>query len=406
MDKKFDTFGLSYIKLYQLISDDQAKEIETISTSSMEKPWLIDVLLYYLSDSNPLFTMYPQDIVIKLAELMIDYYHSSWSAFFDINNGDIDLRALIEYKQQDRFMIDAANGMRVATKNEVDEGIYNIADSGTIGLVNDPVNKIEDSEYKFICLFLWTVTGLWRYYIRAGYTVEFDTNSKVKEPEIKYISSIRHVLFRMCELLKDDSYYTSIINKLKHIKKLGTYKYPSYAADEVMPDEKISFVINQVERLMTRRKSPLIYECHLILRRASSKSTKSFSTQDKMTLRKGLYELRHPEEFNGEAVEQAEIDEIREMCEKIRQGVINKHLGENEFAVKVASTIMKNNYRRCSAKQRAVLVDAINKIKSNENRAKQTEILNKAIEKNEETPVDSGFSLADMSDLLGKGLMI
>ena len=153
MDKKFDTFGLSYIKLYQLISDDQAKEIETISTSSMEKPWLIDVLLYYLSDSNPLFTMYPQDIVIKLAELMIDYYHSSWSAFFDINNGDIDLRALIEYKQQDRFMIDAANGMRVATKNEVDEGIYNIADSGTIGLVNDPVNKIEDSEYKFICLF-------------------------------------------------------------------------------------------------------------------------------------------------------------------------------------------------------------------------------------------------------------
>ena len=405
MDKQFDTYGLSYDRLYQLVSDDQAKEIEIISTSSMSKPWLIDVLLYYLSDSNPLFSLYPQDIVIKLAELMITYYHASWSAFFDIYTGDIDLRTLSEFKQQDRFMIDAANGLRVATKNEVEEGIYNIGDSGVVELINDPVVKIEDSEYKFICLFLWSITGLWRYYIKAGYTVEFD-NGKPKEPAIKYVSNIRHVLARMCELLEQEKYYVGIVNKLKHIKKLGVYKYPSYAADEVMPDEKISFVINQVDRLMPRRKSPLVYECYLIMRRANSKSAKAFSTQDKITLRKGLYELRHPEEFDGDTIQQEEIDQNRELCEAIRQGVIDKHLGENEFAVKVASTIMKNNYRRCSAKQKAILIDAVNKIKSNENRAKQTEILNKAIEKTEEAPVDTGFSLADMSDLLGKGLMI
>ena len=396
-------------------SDEKITNIETMAAVTSDKPWLVNIMLYYLSDYNPAITMYQADIVEKLVNLLIDYYDSSWSAYFDISTGEVDLKTLVEYNSQSRYMIDAANGMRVATVNEVNEAIFNVIDDVEIGLINDPETKLEDSKYKFILLFLWSVTGLWRYYLKAGFTAEFDKSGLVGT-EIKYIANINIILSRMCELLREEGYYSSVIKTLKSIKRLGTYKYPTYANDEIEPEEKIVFVVNQVSRLMPKNKTRIMFEASDILKKSGGNVSK-MTTENKLVLRKCLYEIRNPK-ADAEVTSNRTMKEIKDLCEEIRQAVINKKLRSNDFAVKVASTIMRSGYIRCSEKQKGVLVEAINKLRVAENREKQANILAKAIKaqqdnqsKNQseasenQSDAGSGFNLASMSDLLGKGMM-
>lgn len=403
----FDSSTLTFDRLAPIVADDVYTDISIIQNSSIEKPWMVDILMYSLSDLNPGLSMNSTDTIENVAKLLVDYYNSSWSAFFDISSGDVNIENLIEYTQQDRFIIDAANGTRVATVNEVNEAIFKKVGNQTIELVNDPVLKLSDSEYKFINLFAWTVTGKWRYYKRAGYSYEF-VNNKLKEPEVRYITKISNVLFRMCELLREDGYYSGIIDKLKNIKKAGVYKYPAYAQDEVTSDEKIIFVINQLNKMMPRRKNRLLYDCNRILIDNKSKPATSYKTQDKITLRKGYYSLKNPDdEIFGLKTDNDEfVAEIKGLCDTIRSGVADGLFGQNEFAVRIVGTLGKNDYRYCSDKQKRILIEAVNKINLAKNARKQASILEDAASESKSSEnVNSNFGIASMSDLLGRGLI-
>ena len=403
----FDSSTLTFDRLAPIVSDEVYTDISIIQNSSIEKPWMVDILMYSLSDLNPGLSMNSAETIESVAKLLVDYYNSSWSAFFDISSGDVIIETLIEHTQQDRFIIDAANGTRVATVNEVNEAIFKKVGDQIIELVNDPVLKLSDSEYKFINLFAWTVTGKWRYYKRAGYTYEF-VNNKLKEPEVRYITRISNVLFRMCELLREDNYYSGIIDKLKNIKKAGNYKYPAYAQDEVTSDEKIIFVIDQLTKMMPRRKNKLLYECNRILYDNKSKPATSYKIQDKITLRKGYYSLKNPDDetFSFKADNDKIVAETKELCDTIRSGIADGLFGQNEFAVRIVGTLGKNDYRYCSEKQRRILVEAVNKINLAKHTRKQTSILEDAASEGKQGEnAGNNFSIASMSDLLGRGMI-
>ena len=101
------------------------------------------------------------------------------------------------------------------------------------------------------------------------------------------------------------------------------------------------------------------------------------------------------------------------MCDIIREGVADGLYSQNEFPIKIVSTLSKRNYRGCSDKQRKFLVEAVNII-SGRRKANGTIVkINKAFEKisgnignveNTEAKVDV-FQLDGISDLLGKGLL-
>ena len=399
---------LTFNNLEGLIPFEMYTDISIMATSSMEKPWLVNILLYTLSDSNPGLGINPVETIKEVAELLIRYYNDSWSAFFDISSGSFNIEKMVEFTQQDRFLIEAANGIRVATSAEVEEGIFKVSGDQVIELINEPTLKLEESEYKFINLFTWTVTGKWRYYIRAGYKCEYIDN-RLKEPEVRYITRISNVLFRMCELLRSDTYYASVVDKIKRIKKAGSYKYPSYASDEVHADEKFLFIVNQMNKIMPRNKTPLLYECSKILWANKSKSTSSYSTQDKVTLRKGYYYIKNPDKDTTahKSDDAAIVAENKAMCDKIRKGVADGYLSDNEFAIKIVGTICRNGYRYCSEKQKNIILAAISKIDAIKAKQEQTQIIEKAMPKAEGAEINTPgeFSLASMSDLLGKGLM-
>ena len=206
-----------------IASSDRLQDVESINAYGVNRAWLTDVLLQSLSDSNPCLTGYSNDSIDNIINLLIDFYNSSWDAYFDIASGDVDIEKLLNYTRQDRYTIQAADGIRVATKKEVEEGIYQLYEdsfnNGVIQLINQPTIALEDSEVKFLLTFTWAVTGRWRYYKRAGFNCEYSGN-QLKEPEIKYVMSISKVLFRMCELLRDKEYYSHILDTVKQIKRL------------------------------------------------------------------------------------------------------------------------------------------------------------------------------------------
>lgn len=397
------TSDLTFDMLGNIASTDDMLELSVMLNSSMEKPWIVNTMLYYLSDLNPNFSMYEPEIVINLLKFLIDYYNSSWSAFFDISSGDINLEKLIEYHTQHLYKVEAANGWRIATQNEVNEGIFQISGSHVIELKDEPKLKLEESEYKFINLFTWTVTGRWRYFKKSGLEIKFNSENKPTEPDIRYISRNLRVLNRMCELLKTD-YYSSVISKLKDIRKAGNYKYLAYADDEIQVEDKIGFVVNQVAKLMPKNKSPILYECSKILYKNKSKLISSYTVEEKITLRKGYYELKYPDiKLNDDKLDFETMDEIKSLCDRIRQGVGDGLLSDRDFSVKIVTTLTRSGYRRCSDKQKSVLISAIRRIEAVENTRKQVEVENPVETNSTEEP--AGFSLANMSDLLGRGML-
>ena len=225
--------NLTFNRVYDLISGDASEsQFRGISGSVMERPWIVDALLRGVSDSNPFLTMYSEEQIKEMVVLVILCYYSMFNAFFSVSSGDVKLEELVKKTRQNRYTVNASNGKRVATSGEVSEGIYYVVNDYTVKLVDEPTLFLTEKEEKFIWMMAWALTGRWRYFIQSGYNVKYE-NGVLAEPEIKYIWSVRNVIYRMCELLTSSDMYPDIVEKLREIKKAGTYKYPDYADDEI-----------------------------------------------------------------------------------------------------------------------------------------------------------------------------
>ena len=394
--------NLTFNKVYDLISGDASEsQFRGISGSVMERPWIVDALLRGVSDINPFLTMYSEEQIKEMVVLVILCYYSMFNAFFSVSSGDVKLEELVKKTRQNRYTVNASNGKRVATSGEVSEGIYYVVNDYTVKLVDEPTLFLTEKEEKFIWMMTWALTGRWRYFIQAGYNVKYE-NGVLAEPEIKYIWSVRNVIYRMCELLTSSDMYPDIVEKLREIKKAGTYKYPDYADDEIHLTDGITFVVNQLNKMMPRYRSGVLAECSRIMYRNKSIAPSSYSTEEKMKLREGYYCLLHPDNSEESAKNDEFIETNRKLCDKIREAVGDGLLENTDFAVKVATTITKNNYRFCSDKQRNVLVDAI----SRSDKARESkETKQKAEEASAGTLADASsvFSIASISNMLGKG---
>lgn len=380
-----------------------------ISIANSNTPWLVAECLYAISDFNPASNILPTKDLKELYDMTVRLNKALWMPKYDLDNEKNNIVSLINYYEQPRYCIDAADGSRVATKNEVNEAIVNICVDSMIEIYNKPAVRLEKSQINFINLLMWALTGFWRYYIRVGLKCSFDSNNKVKEAMNTILKDNIAVFNRFCELLEDGSYYINTIEELKRIKKLGPYDYPEYAADEVKPNETIAFVINQVEKIMPKQKGKTLWRCEKLLKDKKYGYIKQYSTDDKIAFRKGYIELRNPGFFDGDDIKarmESEYTEVKELCEKIKSAVIDGLCDNNEFAVKVASTLIRNNYSRCSQKQKNVLIKAIKDIdekrKIINSSQKIMEEVNSIQTKNIST---ENYSLDNLSDLLGKGLL-
>ena len=405
---------LTFNTIESLVNADFMEKLNPIIMNIMDRPWLVDELLYEISDQNKNLTLYERETVKKICELLIQYFSASWMPYFDISSGSVKIQDIIKYDKQTRYCITAAGGYRVATAKEVSNGYVKDIDGEIVSIVDDPSVKLDESQRIFINLFTWSTSGLWRYYIAAGYECKYNKNGQLEGAPIKYIMKIYDVLIRMCERLSE-GFYDEVIDNLKNIKKLGQYRYPEYASDEmdISTLEPITFVVNQLEKNRYKFKENIMYRCLRVIK--NSKNGR-YSVEDMVLLRTGYIELKRYLDGNSKSINNdQENTEIRELCDRIRLGVADGYIGLNEFATKVVGTISKSNYSRMSEKQRAILVEACDKIERARIEREKEESAKLAREssiKKDNEPskeidlsIANDFGLASLSDLLGSGAL-
>lgn len=410
------TLSFEYISLY--LTDEERANFDNILAMG-NYSWLVEELIYTLSDSNPGIAVSLPEKIIKLTNLTTRLHRAMWSPVFDRDNEEFDFEKMVQYTEQTRYVINAAFGERVATESEINEAIFQIVAGEVIHLENKPAVKIDDSEKAFILMVTWALTGYWRYYKAIGLEISFKPSGEVAESIGSVVLRQTKLFDRFCELLENQEYYNGVLDKLRKIKKLGKYKYPGFAQDEVKPDIPISFVINQVVKLMPRYKRGTVYKAYRILESGGKLSTgRELSVENKILLRKALIELKQPgtidktdSEISSKNLESEErIAETKKLCDFIRAGVADGIYSQNEFPIKIVGTLSKRNYRGCSDKQRKFLVEAVNIISFRRKGAEQADQINKSMEelgifKETNSPDVEVFQLDGISDLLGKGLL-
>lgn len=402
-------YTLTFNHLGEMVSNELVQNVKDIYLSNIDKPWIVRAITVGLSDTNPFLRMYTRDSIIKMIKLLSKLNTSMFQNFFDISSGDIDPEKLLKYTSYDCYKIEATNGLRIATQNEVDEAIYQYFGDKVIKLINEPIMALDNKELTFFNTFTWAVTGYWRYYIKAGFECSYNGNS-LKEPEINYIMKISNVLFRMCQLL-DEGYCNTIIDKIKHIKRLGKYSYPKYAEDEVYPDEKFVFVFNQIKKIMPYKKNSEQMKVLSIIKRNRNMNINSYSTEDKLFIREVYCNIKYNKDTKENEYDASKVIEIKNLCDIVIQGTTDGFISSNEFVFKIIETLKKNGYRKCSDKQKSIIIEAINKINTAKKSKEQIEAINKVVAENKgdtsEINADSdSFNIAGMSDLLGKGIML
>lgn len=398
---KYD--NLTFKHLETLVDDDLSI---CNHLTKYDRPWLVNELVLFLSDDAYGVKCLTTDDAHRILNLASKFQSASWGLVFDMNNGLLDPEKVMQYTKQDRYCITASNGFRVCTQKEVDEAIVEYYGDELFEIENYPSNSLTEDEEKLMNLATWALTGRWKYFISAGYKVEYNKDKSLARNPVHYIMEIEDVLYQLCDKLDIGGEYEDLVEKTKAIKRLGKYKYPEYAQDEIKPTVPISFVITQVEKKMPFKKSSILWKCYYILKKNKGKSIKSFSTEDKKILRKGYIEITNPSNnVTKTDVEVARIKETKELCEKIRDAVNNGILPNTEFAIRIVTTLSSFDYTRCSEKQMNILLDAskkIDKIKDNE---EENTRINEVVSSNNNSMVDfDEFGLAGLSDMLGQGV--
>lgn len=399
------TEGLKYETLWEEMAGkglgDLCKEFLAKLAVKVDKPWILEALELGLSDMNTALITYSDAVLENLVKTYIRFDTACWSTYFDVAERKEKFANLLEYTQRDRYTIEAAEGVRVATATEVNEAIFETIGGREIKLVNSPDLTLSEKDFKLLNTIAWLFSGRWRYYLKAGFECEF-FKGKLKRPEMEYIISMLPVINRVCELFEQTNgqVYYDLEEKLRHIKKAGKYKYPDFATDEVVPTFKIAYVYVQLKKMLDRRKKAYDHfgKCSYLVK---EKNLNELSTEDKLLLREYYLYLTNPGYRPANPEEVARAEKVMDICKELGQLIDNGAVSKQAFAVKVMTTLIGKKGRFASDKQINILVEAIDKAKREQEAIK----IHAEAQSNAGEQKKSEFSLSAMSDMLGKGIV-
>lgn len=359
--------------------------ISNISNDKLDKPVLLSKLLDMISDDSPYIRHIGEAKTLSLARLAKEYFNTCWSAYLDTSMGGVKLDTLIKYSEYIVYHVQAPNGFRVATENEIKNGVEELVAKTT------PV--LSDEEAEHLNLLLWTFKGQLRYYKKAGLSFTY-TDGKLDDTDYQLVCKAGQKLRGMIDWISVGGNYERALASLKIGKKASKYKYPNFAKDEIICEvspKQIQYLceLNIVGKGLTDTQ----FEVKRILYRVKKDNYKPLPHE--ITLMRKAYN----EVVNGvtENSTQKLGTTIDALCEKLDKGKATGLIDSNHFAFKIVNTIRKTG--RCSDKQLNILREAENKmdsqvisvVKAQENKEKSNDI------------DDDMKELLELSDSLGLG---
>lgn len=363
---------MSYNKLFKLLEDNtrMTSFISNISSGYMEIPYIMSETLKILEDDNPFYGIISDSNKKSLCIMMDQYFTDCWELYIE----DLKLDKCISYGKIEIYKVNAANGLRYATVNEVAQGIK--------GLIGENIYPAGEEEYKKLCLLQWSFTGVSYYFRQAGYKLDYDSNGKVTTSFYEMIQMCAYQLKELFDWVAVKGNLDKALNRIKKMQKSKGYKYASYEKDEITEDITIKQLVMNIYKVFPRNSTNPEYRKALALALKSYKGKQQLTPLEVSQLR-DTYD-KHALDIHRNKQATADINtDVKEKCELLIAERFNGKINQKHFAYTIIETLKKNNYTSCSPKQYAVIEEAYmivtkdnNKnTKGQENTAAKTEVI-------------------------------
>ena len=380
---------MSYNKLFEVLQEDNRliSFISNLSSGYLDVPYLIKETLNLLEDESPMINIVSDNNKKALCIMLDMYFTDCWELYIE----DIGLDKLIPYGKIEVYKIDAANGLRYATVNEVAQGIK--------GLIGEYIYPSGEDFYKNLCLLYWTFTGKSYYFRQAGYQLEYDNNGKVTTPFYSMIQDCAVDLKNMFKVVSIRDDFNKHIKKIEKLKKNKGYKYASFEKDEITEDITIKQLVYNIYKVFPRNSTDIEYRRALALAIKSYKNNVMLSPLEISWLRDIYTKHAMDRNSSNSAVTNKAADELRKQCESILSARYSGKIDTKHFVFTIIETIKKNKYQKCSNKQYKFIEDALAIINKDTNIEGENDSMTEII-----TDSDIDVSLESLSDAIGSGL--
>lgn len=378
---------MSYTKVFELLGDNIKMKnfITNLSSGYLDIPNIISETLNILSDENSKIYSYISESNRKaLCSMLEQYFVDCWSLYIE----DLQLDKLLQYGKIEVYKVDAANGLRYATTNEIAQGVKN--------LISEYVYPAGEDAYKKLCLLQWTFCGRSYYYRQAGYKLDYDKDGKVINSYYDLIQTCRFQLKELIEWVSDRDNIDNALKTIKKMKKSKGYKYSSFEKDEITEDISIKQLLLNILTAFPKNSLEINYRRAIALALDGTKNNKRLSPMDISFLR-NVYDTHALDLNRYKRIKEGDNQELKDQCELLLNERYKGKINHNHFAYKIIETLKKYNYAKCSPKQYAILEDALkiidNKPDENDNN-NTTEVI---------SDDDIDMSLQRLSDAIGDG---
>ncbi len=383
---------MSNNKLLELVSNNEKLHsfITNISSGNIGIPYLLDETLKMLDDDSPMYCAISDDNKLALCRMMQTYFNDCWAIYIE----NEDFNKLLDFGKIETYKIEAYEGLRYATVNEIENGVK--------GLIGEDVYPAGEECYKKLCLLNWTFNGRSYYFRQAGYKLDYTEDGKVATPLYTMIQMCAKDLVEIFNWVQTDD-YTKAIKKIEKMKKNKGYKYSNYERDEVVEDITIKQLIYNITHVFPKNSDNRDYRKALALSIKAKNGTKLKPLE--ISELRTIYE-KHALDVNSRNQENVEAnDKLRKECEELLANRKSGKINPDHFAFTIIETLKKGNYKRCSAKQYSFIKEALGIINNTpENETNEVDTTAKT-----ETEIISddeiNNSLMSMSDLIGSGAL-
>lgn len=323
----------------------------------MCRPSIVDKILDIVADDGPYVVHITNDNMLRLFRLLKTYFDTCWMVYLDYSMGEIKLDKLLDYAVRHIYYVSAPHGMRIATINEVKSGVSQLLDQ--------PDLAVSEEVTSYLNILLWTFTGQIKYYKRAGLVCTY-TDGVLNESDYRLIIGAGRLLRSMTDWISVGGNFDRAITSLKMSKKLGSYKYPAFAEDEIQEQLGLKQLVYSLENTLYKPVTETQFKAKKIAFKIYKGDYKP-TPLDISVMRRAYEEVT-----NGINKSNSVLSvEILELCDVVEYGRINSLIPKDDFAVRVMTTVTST--KRCSEKQLKILKGAVSKISKRAQEAKKKE---------------------------------
>lgn len=330
---------MSYGRLNRLVGEKAGAYIECIAEDDSMK--IAKDISRCLNDEHFVCQQMSDGLVIGLYNVASALYEQVQMLMLR----NIDICKIAMKTKMQLYKIEAMNGLRFATVNEVNNGV-----AGLIPFSSYPAGE-DVSKQLFI--LAWVVTGNTWYYRQAGFKNHFSESGKVTDTVVDMLNESAETIVGLIRLMNNETK----LNKVLKILKKSKFEYTTYATDEVTEEVSVKQLLLDCEQLFKGTST------NASCRRAKSLLLKS--KKDKLTpseiseLRKIKAEvLEKGIEVNSDTVE----EQVKNKCEYLLNLKYTGRISGDAFVFKIISTLERCKYVRCSDKQLAIIEEALKSV--------------------------------------------